>query len=460
YFGVCVLLSTLPGLPMFGHGQVEGLREKYGMEYERPRWDEATNEALVQRHEREIFPLLRAREAFAHVAHFLLFDCRTDGGTNEDVIAYANGHGSERAIVTYNNRWREARGWLSRSTPVRDPDSGDLFTRSVWEALGVDARPEEWIALRCKATRLERLVSASELRERGLRVELGAFKYHVWSEPRVLVDSKRTPCAALARDLGARPVQSIDCALEELALRAVHDPLRALLDPAHAEYVARASPEDATHATISRVVDLANGVSWLEERDVDPRILMNGTAKAMYWWHTLEERDVTDTMLAPLRVHARSLVWAIAAIAAVMRVLTREDEEPRDALARGRVKDVLAHVLMSETHDDALADAAARLALVSHATLETDARPTLTERICDLTANDPDARVLLLVHDAGGTTWFNKERMELVAAWLDVIAADGSPRAVARVREEAAKARYDLSLFSGASRRRATAGAC
>ncbi len=35
YFGICVLMSTLPGLPMFGHGQMEGYAEKYGMEYRR-----------------------------------------------------------------------------------------------------------------------------------------------------------------------------------------------------------------------------------------------------------------------------------------------------------------------------------------------------------------------------------------------------------------------------------------
>ena len=28
YFGVCVMMVTMPGLPMFGHGQIEGLRRK------------------------------------------------------------------------------------------------------------------------------------------------------------------------------------------------------------------------------------------------------------------------------------------------------------------------------------------------------------------------------------------------------------------------------------------------
>ena len=40
YFGICTLMATLPGLPMFGHGQIEGFTEKYGMEYHRAYWDE------------------------------------------------------------------------------------------------------------------------------------------------------------------------------------------------------------------------------------------------------------------------------------------------------------------------------------------------------------------------------------------------------------------------------------
>ena len=41
YFGVATMLATLPGLPMFGHGQVEGFSEQYGMEFRRPQRDES-----------------------------------------------------------------------------------------------------------------------------------------------------------------------------------------------------------------------------------------------------------------------------------------------------------------------------------------------------------------------------------------------------------------------------------
>ena len=53
------MMATLPGLPMFGHGQIEGYTEKYGMEYRWPRYEEWPDQALVERHEREIAPLLK-----------------------------------------------------------------------------------------------------------------------------------------------------------------------------------------------------------------------------------------------------------------------------------------------------------------------------------------------------------------------------------------------------------------
>ena len=46
YFGAVTLLATLPGLPMIGHGQLEGFTEKYGMEFQRARLDERPDAAL------------------------------------------------------------------------------------------------------------------------------------------------------------------------------------------------------------------------------------------------------------------------------------------------------------------------------------------------------------------------------------------------------------------------------
>ncbi|HZJ10570.1 MAG TPA: alpha-amylase family glycosyl hydrolase, partial [Trueperaceae bacterium] len=65
YFGAATMLATLPGLPLFGHGQVEGLREKYGMEFRAPRLDEPPDTRLQARHREVIAPLLARRQEFA-----------------------------------------------------------------------------------------------------------------------------------------------------------------------------------------------------------------------------------------------------------------------------------------------------------------------------------------------------------------------------------------------------------
>src|SRR5581483_3052817 len=141
YFGVCTLLATLPGLPMLGHGQIEGFGEKYGMEYRRAYWDEPIDQELVARHEREIFPLLRRRAQFGEVHNFVLYDFWTDGGgVNEDVFAYSNGQGGERALIVYHNRFATTSGAIKDSVAFSQPDGAGgrhLVRRTLAEGLGL-----------------------------------------------------------------------------------------------------------------------------------------------------------------------------------------------------------------------------------------------------------------------------------------------------------------------------------
>src|SRR5204863_5810837 len=111
YFGNAIVMVTLPGLPMFAHGQIEGYTERYGMEYPRAYWDEWPDQALVARHERDVFPLMRRRYLFSQVEHFALYDFeREDGGVDENVFAYSNAAFGERALVVYHNAYRHTRG--------------------------------------------------------------------------------------------------------------------------------------------------------------------------------------------------------------------------------------------------------------------------------------------------------------------------------------------------------------
>ncbi len=70
YFGVLVLMCTLPGLPMFAHGQIEGYTEKYGMEYQRAYYNEEPKQWLVERHEKKYSQFLRKRYVFSEVRNY------------------------------------------------------------------------------------------------------------------------------------------------------------------------------------------------------------------------------------------------------------------------------------------------------------------------------------------------------------------------------------------------------
>jgi hypothetical protein len=181
YFGVCTLLATLPGLPMFGHGQVEGFHEKYGMEFRRPKWDELPNEGLMRGHDWRIFPLLHQRRVFAEVENFLLYDFYTQNGTvNEDVFAFSNRFESEHGLVIYHNKYAETRGWVKTSSAFMDKGSGNLVQRSLAEGLHLSIGPSDYAIFRDYVTHLEYIRSCRELAEKGLYVELGGYQCHAF----------------------------------------------------------------------------------------------------------------------------------------------------------------------------------------------------------------------------------------------------------------------------------------
>jgi glycosidase len=185
YFGVCVLLSTLPGLPMFGHGQVEGFHEKYGMEYRRAKWDETADEGFVRYHEQIISPLLHRRRVFAGVDNFFLYDLFTpEGHVDENVFAYSNRFGDERGLVIYHNRFADTRGWIKTSAAYLE--NGQLRQKSLADGLGLPN--DGYVIFRDGITNLEYIRSCGEIREQGLYVELGAYKCHTFLDFR-FVDS-------------------------------------------------------------------------------------------------------------------------------------------------------------------------------------------------------------------------------------------------------------------------------
>jgi glycosidase len=231
-FGVAAMMATLPGLPMFGHGQVEGFTEKYGMEYYRPRYEEWPDHWLIERHDREIAPLLKRRWVFAESTHFLLYDFfENSGHVDENIFAYSNRSGGERALVVYNNRYGSSHGTLRMSAAYADKGSGQLRQRSIWEGLGLQDRGAI-VACRDSLTGLEYLRRAHDIADRGVTLSLHAYQCHVFLDWREMYSTADKHWDRLCDYLGGRGVPSIDDALVQLELRPVHDALRAALDPA------------------------------------------------------------------------------------------------------------------------------------------------------------------------------------------------------------------------------------
>jgi hypothetical protein len=228
-YGVATLMATLPGLPMFGHGQVEGLREKYGMEYRRPKWDERPNDGMVARHLREIAPLLRRRPEFAGTDRFRLLEVEDDGGhALPDVFAYVNGRpGGPANLVLYHNRYAEAHGVVRRSAPFADGD-GDTRRVGLAEALGLQGGADRFVRYRDLTDGLVYLARSDALRSGGLPVRLGAYGKRVLVD---LVEERDVDgrLERLHRHLAGRGVSDLGEALVALQLAPLHEAFASLL---------------------------------------------------------------------------------------------------------------------------------------------------------------------------------------------------------------------------------------
>jgi len=231
YFCCTVMLATMPGLPMLGHGQIEGLTEKYGMEYRKAYKDESIDIALVERHDREIFPLLRRRYLFSGSDNFAMFDFHTtDGGVDENVFAYTNRAGHERALVVCNNAHHQTHGTLLRSTAINDGPAEDprLKHVTIAEALALDQADNCYYIYRDSRTGLEHLEHAGRLAQYGLYLELYEYGYAVFLDWREVRDFDHS-WGRLHMELAGRGVPSIDDAYMEMVLAPLLEPFRAML---------------------------------------------------------------------------------------------------------------------------------------------------------------------------------------------------------------------------------------
>ncbi len=230
YLGVTTLMITMPGLPMFGHGQVEGFTEKYGMEYRRAYRDEIPDQWLLDQHRRYIFPLMHKRYLFADVEHFRLFDVVDhQGNVNEDVFAYTNRHGQESTLVLYNNSMNETRGKLTLSVPfsvaddAEDADNPRTQRDTLAEALGLTNSYNHFTVLKETNSSHWYVRNSAELHRDGLHVHLRGYERQVFTDVQEVADTENAHYARIADQLRGGGTPDLLYTLKRLDLQPLLD---------------------------------------------------------------------------------------------------------------------------------------------------------------------------------------------------------------------------------------------
>ncbi len=261
YFGICVMMNTLPGLPMFAHGQIEGFTEKYGMEYQRAYYNEHPNQWLIQRHEKEIFPLMAKRYLFSEVRHFHIYDFLAHHGhINENVFAYTNKHHHERALVLFNNKYEMTDGRIHRS--VARLKAGDASKTPEGSTLGNELEmkgdPGMFYKVREQISGKEYLWSGREIHEAGLQIHLNGFEYRIFYDFSDIYDADGQ-INNLYHQLDGHGVDSLDITLELQRLEPLHRQFSSIFDHENmhrfTEHVVRQEKETITNEGITQLQD-------------------------------------------------------------------------------------------------------------------------------------------------------------------------------------------------------------
>ena len=202
------------------------------MEFGRAYLGEEADAELVARHEREVFPLLRARERFAGVDDFRLYDLVSPAGeVDEDVYAFSNGRGRGAVLVVFNNSERVVRGRIRLSAlrvVGRNPDGRRrLAPQTLAASLGLASHAAGHFRFADRRAGREYLRSSSELRRDGLEIELAPYEARVLTGFRA-VEGDRETWAATARRIGPGGVADLDLELRASALEPLPSALRDL----------------------------------------------------------------------------------------------------------------------------------------------------------------------------------------------------------------------------------------
>jgi hypothetical protein len=211
------------------------------MEYRRSYRNEAPDGYLVDRHEREIFPLMKRRSLFSGSANFRIYDLFCNNSVNENVFAYSNrawinGY-DEKAIVFFNNSYYETSGWIKMSDPAIPQEGGTTRKDSLSEALSIHGDSRYFTLLREQISNLWFIRSSKAICEDGFFVGLRGYETQVFLDIYEVEDDVsetsdfRGRWARLNNDLNGRGVPDPLAAIKDIFLGELYYCLTELLKP-------------------------------------------------------------------------------------------------------------------------------------------------------------------------------------------------------------------------------------
>jgi glycosidase len=277
YFGVCTVLATLPGLPMFGHGQLEGFSEKYGMEYRRAYLNEKVDEGLLSHHYKVIFPLLRKRERYSGAINFRLYDFyRSDGSVDEDVFAYSNKGWSEKSLVLYHNKFSDTQGSIKIASPtlVKKDGNNQMVVDSLPSVLELTDRSDHFLIFKELNTGLMFIRDSAKLIQEGLFFELHAYDYRVFGEFFEVHEEVGTHYREIHHHLAGRGVLDIYQEIRRLHVRPVLAALKNMMVPKildDFQYLLIDFSQESLVVFIGSLQELINPL-YYSFRDYDPDV--------------------------------------------------------------------------------------------------------------------------------------------------------------------------------------------
>ena len=122
---------------MFGHGQFEGYKEHYGMDFLQPFINEIQDEDLISRHKKFIQPLLKNRYKYSYARNFKLLDYyQSHGKVNHNVLAFSNQYSNSQSLIIFNNANKKTSGFIKVPLEVNKYRSVrliDFFTKDEFQ---------------------------------------------------------------------------------------------------------------------------------------------------------------------------------------------------------------------------------------------------------------------------------------------------------------------------------------